>query len=404
MKSLKINISLTTIMLYAMFIAMFRPEILQPNVQVVFRIAFLGLTLIYILLTTNIREYWNVALPLSLCVFLSSFINYKDGLLNYSNFLNGTLRAMCIYCLYIMFSKVVKQKGAHALLVYLHRLLSLYAIISVISIFWVVRDQNGLYFFGSKYTTTYLLIFYSGVTFCLYEDRIKQSLYYKIKYLFIYLIVGLSIAYTGCVTGVVTYAAFFVLSFAGDQIKRILTKPHVVVLCMIGALLLLLSLQAVLQNELVKDIIINILHKDLTLTDRLRYYNRAAFVIQNGNLFWGYGYASELMRSNIGLGTNLQNGLLHMIAEYGGVTVIVLLISTFYLTRNNFKTAYWGMYMALYTFIIASIVEVSYQLVFYSILFLVHLLQKEETAGYYGIGVTSYSTKRRHFSVRWKSI
>ena len=145
MKSLKINISLTTIMLYAMFIAMFRPEILQPNVQVVFRIAFLGLTLIYILLTTNIREYWNVALPLSLCVFLSSFINYKDGLLNYSNFLNGTLRAMCIYCLYIMFSKVVKQKGAHALLVYLHRLLSLYAIISVISIFWVVRDQNGLY-------------------------------------------------------------------------------------------------------------------------------------------------------------------------------------------------------------------------------------------------------------------
>lgn len=377
MKSLKITVSIQSLVFYAMFIAMFRPEVLPANVQVGLRIALLAITLVYIIFTTKIKDYFNAALPLSLCIFLSSFINYRDGLLSYSNFLNGTLRALCIYCLYLMFRKIKEQKGAHTLLVYLHRILTLYFIVSVISIFVIVRDQNGLYFFGSKYTTTYLLIFYSGVTYSINEDIIKQSLQSRIKYLSIYLIVAFSIAFTGCATGVVTYAVFFLLAFSGDRLRKTLSKPHVVVLCMIGALLFLLSLQAILQNSLVQSLIIDVLHKDLTLTDRLRYYNRATSVIQNGNIYWGYGYASDLMRSNIGLGTNLQNGLLQMIAEYGVVTVVVLLFSTFYLTRNKFETSYWGIYMALYTFIIASMVEVSYSLVFYSILFLVYILQKE---------------------------
>ena len=118
MRSLKTTVSIDFLVFFAMFIAMFRPEVLPANVQIGLRIALLGITLVYLIFTTRIRDYFNAALPLSISIFLSSFINFKDGLLSYSNFLNGTLRALCIYCLYLMFHKIKEHKGAQVLLLY----------------------------------------------------------------------------------------------------------------------------------------------------------------------------------------------------------------------------------------------------------------------------------------------
>ena len=155
--------------------------------------------------------------------------------------------------------------------------------------------------------------------------------------------------------------------FSNSKMKKILSRPITLVCLMLLSMLVMFAITRILEFAFVQNIIQNVLHKNLTLTDRLNYYKKAMDVFLQGNVYYGYGYASDEMREVIGRGTNIQNGLFQQLLCYGvvGAASIILIVyySAYYGHMNTMKN--WPFVVVLIGFIIAAIAEISYNSFFF---------------------------------------
>lgn len=241
------------------------------------------------------------------------------------------------------------------------------------------------YLFGNKFMVAYFHMQTLGI---LAEYAALSSKLNNIKVYFALLsygIYGIAIcSYVNCATGIVgnLVVVSLLLIPISDTIKKTLSKPLTMMIVLLIANVLLLGSDVLLQITFVQNLIIGVLHKDLTLTGRFRIYAMLPDLFRN-NFIIGYGYNSDIFAGLIGYG-NAQNGILQYVLDcgiVGAITLIINWISSVTCIKNKERFS-WPMICVIYGFIICSLVEVCFKLNFILILSIISGLRFVETKNF----------------------
>ena len=114
--------------------------------------------------------------------------------------------------------------------------------------------------------------------------------------------------------------------------------------------------------------IITFFGKDSTILSRLQIYSNLVNIVKN-KLLLGYGYESMIV-SNI-YGVNPQNGLFRSLIFFGAVGTVCFLVLIFFSVKDGVSGHSNDsdiILYCLYGFIVASIVEISFNFIFFILL------------------------------------
>ena len=358
----------TNLTIYALIISVFKPYFLSDNITSMLRVICLSAVILFLVKRRALEYFVNFAVPFGATVVISCILNYDNGNLSLFNMMCGFLYAFCIVCMCAMIKYCTYKESFFNFLICLKRILLLYFIISIVSI--LMQGSNALHYaFGSKFMTSYLFLLLSGVLYAIYSVSQKKS--DRLIFVWIVCVSLVAMIYMFAITGLLTYIVFILICTYGKRFTKALSNRYVFIISIIMSMVVLISLNEILQLDIIQQFIVNVLHKDATLSDRIRYYSRALNVFKSGNIMYGAGYASSNLQSSIALGSNIQNGLLQHILEYGVIGGICFLYLC-YKGITPYKTSREaiGLIAVLYAFVIAAIVEISYNLVFFMTVFL----------------------------------
>ena len=229
---------------------------------------------------------------------------------------------------------------------------------------------------------SYIMMLYIGLKYDLNEELYKSNKNEYYKFVCVFVIFEAAIWYANCMTGFSALFLIFIMLHASEKIKRFLSNPAFIIAFLILSMLMIFIIPSFLKLKFVQFVVQNIMGKDLTLTDRLRYYAKAVDVYKEGSILFGYGYESNVMRDNIALGTNIQNGFAHIMLSFGLVgglgTIFMLFRAVSISNKNNelsglkkFRASGWALYAVIYGFIFAAIAEVSLNYIFFVTIFII---------------------------------
>lgn len=348
-------------MVCALFMVLFRARYLPEMPQIIFKIFVIGISFI-IIFKNHLNLSRNISLLYSLAIIVSCFFNYRGGSISLSNFLNGILYSICVYCIYTVMGGYCSLFGFDNLLKCIYAVAKLYALISIISILIIEHVDNVVYFFGPTFLTNYLLLLWFGLYYLKKRNQLHQANKLKLV-LFSIMILGIFV-YTQCSTMIVAFGVVIIMMFFPEWLKQAFASPKVLIGIMIAAGLLIFFIEGLLAIPVVQHFIVNILGENLTLTDRLRVYSHLKDLIEL-KPWAGYGYQNDAIYTVTEWASNAQNGLINILINYGLFGVISFII----LCYRSFDMAgksndYWGLYVICYGMVVASIVEVSYNYVF----------------------------------------
>lgn len=246
----------------------------------------------------------------------------------------------------------------------------------------VIFTKNGItenawgqanYLIGGKFSVLYLSMIWLAVYFCngKFNNKLKTSV--------IIILLALLSYRTDCSTGVFCFFIIW-LVFISKKLQKFLFRP--VVMIGITALLnvLLVAYNNFLQSGVAAYIVQNVLHRNLNLTGRTEIYTYF-FALIKQDLLFGKGYNNTLISSSLGY-LNAQNGFLDVITKCGllGLTffVIILVVAVFESHKSekedSILQAIWPIFFA---FIIASLVEISFNMYFFFIVAIMFSATKE---------------------------
>ena len=376
------------IIIFFSFFVLFKPAFIPSNIQIIIRVTLIMITSIYIIFKVKFRNLFNASLLVVAPIVVSCSVNYYKDLLSFQNLLNGLLYAIRLYNIYTIFLYCKKIRYEYNAFLIIYNLLKIYSFISILSIIIVGPSTNN-FFFGTKYPTSYLLILFVSFYYIKNKQKFyinsKVNIRYFSKYLILFFVTSLFIWIIGCRTGTISFLMCFILSFSGKKAKKIMSKPVVVILALVVSALFVFIIGEILQLGFVQSIL-TLLGKDVTLSDRIRYYQRIGYVISKCDICIGYGYSSDYMKSIIAYGSNIQNGLLQHLIEYGLCGSIGLLVFIYYSIKKTHMNN-WGFYMYLYTMIIAAIVEISISAIFFLCLFIMRWVCIKEEKNSFLVGL-----------------
>ena len=275
---------------------------------------------------------------------------------------------LCLWsaCQILVFS--IKNGKYSRLVDTLYRLLACYCLLSVISVLsiGVTNSATTTYLFGGKFITSYFFLMFLGFSYAKHQERIDARLRYRLIFGFMCLFVFLFEVYLRCTTGYVIILFFYCLLFLPKITRQFLTRKVVVTAAVIITGLIPIFINGILSISVVQNVIVNILGKSINLTSRLPIYTDYLFPLVKERLIFGNGYASSVMHLRTGVYWNAQNGLFDIILNYGVIGTAGFLTAVFRATGNkNSDSIAWPFYAVLYSLILASTIEVSYDLFFF---------------------------------------
>lgn len=227
------------------------------------------------------------------------------------------------------------------------------------------------YLLGNKFMVSYLhmqAVGFAGLFLECTKKRGKSSMSLA---LLLYGIYGIAVcAYVNCATGMIGNALILLLLYfpIAQSVKAMLAKPFTMLVILFSANILLIGFNIIEQLPIVQTFIVDILHKDLTLTGRYKIYAMLPNLIGK-NLLLGYGYNSDIFADLIGYG-NAQNGILQYAIDCGvtGVAAFILTwITSIKKVQHSLQNT-WPLVCTVYGFIICSLVEVCFKFNFILIL------------------------------------
>ena len=381
---LNVRICITYVVLTVVFFGVLRPSFLGGTVGICFRVLCLTVGMFFFIFNLKIRKMINMSLIYVIPVIISCVYNYLYKGLNLSNLINGLQYALCIYEIYTMFQYCDQKKTSRRLTEVLCKICGFYCFLSAVTVFIFGKSYlfSSSYFIGSKYMVSYIMMLYIGLKYNLNESLYKSNKTVYCKFIGIFVIFEIVVWYANCMTGFSALFLIFLLLHASEKAKKFLSNPAVIIGFLILSMMMIFIIPSLLKLKLVQFVVQDVMGKDLTLTDRLRYYDRAVDVYKQGGIWLGYGYESNVMRDNIALGTNIQNGLAHIMLSYGligGLALIIMLFRAVSISNKNNKIVYlqkarasnWALYAVIYGFIFAAVAEVSLSFIFFFTIFII---------------------------------
>lgn len=227
-----------------------------------------------------------------------------------------------------------------------------------------IGGQNVLnyYIIGNKFIISYMHMLMLALLDVYFEEKSG-----KFKFLINLLLFAFCVyicSTVDCNTGILGCCIIFLMRFIWTKKEKSLIfnyKTFLVVF--VGATFLLVGTNYILENEFVKKIIVDVLHRSLTLTGRLDMYNITLKAIEKKPVF-GYGINSTYVEDVLKWG-NAQNGLLKMLLDFGYVGTISFVFMTAYSMKNCNIKENKKLYCFLFAMAICSMVEINISGLFY---------------------------------------
>ena len=374
------KIRLMNIITYVLYIALFKIYLIPQYIQQTYKVILIGFVLIYLLRYVSIDKFLNASLPLVIIIFFSSFMAYLAGDLGFQSVLNSLLHGICIWSIYTFFYYSAKRNKLENIIKNIYNITFIYCIISLISIFLLGRSAEGtaiVYIFGDKFDTSYFFIMLTS----LYHVKNNRKINTRKHYSFVFLALALFTIFISfwihCTTAGVASILMLILSILSKKIKRLFMSEKVILMSMGLAAFIIRIIDSIIENQYIQYLVVDILGKNINLTGRLKIYDNLDYIVSRKPIM-GYGYGSRVVEQVVGYG-NAQNGLFHLIIEFGLTGMFVFIWMVVYCIRKSAKTVdYWGLYLLLFAMIICSITEISYNYMFFIAVFLLRWTEKEQ--------------------------
>ena len=172
-------------------------------------------------------------------------------------------------------------------------------------------------------------------------------------------------------------SVFYILVVMPKEFLKSINNPILLVVIIVTSMVTVFFISFILKQPFIQNLIVNILHEDLSLTGRIELYKLLSPLLLKSGA-WGGGFGSYVA-AQLGYHGwyNAQNGLAEVILTYGyGGTIGFLLLC--YVSSLKSKGYYKALNAGIFTFILIAIVEVPFDARFIFLLALFMLLEKKE--------------------------
>lgn len=230
----------------------------------------------------------------------------------------------------------------------------------------------GTTLLGNKFNVAYAHLMLMFILIFLEErpkHRNRKTIIYAI-------IVAVICKFCDCTTAMLGCCLFLALYFIPKKFKEIFSKPVVVIALFFLTAFLLFAFNEILTLKPIQFLIVDVLHRDATLTGRMQVYPYLYKLISNRPLT-GYGYGTSIVEKVSIWYANAQNGLLDFVIRYGCLTAVFLVLSILISAQKNNKNnarnlegKNWLVLAMVYVYMFMGIAEITYskQFLFYIIL------------------------------------
>ena len=362
---LKLKVRKLDLCIILLWIALF--QFYLPNENIFYVYQFATACFIFIESFPVIKKNPNYLLIFlyPLTIVISCIVNRNTIL--YTQVIRGFTNALLIADVFLMIKRYEKKCGAKRLFEILYNMSKLYAFMNV---FWIIiliatnnlqkAILNEFLFSRGKFPTAYILLFYLMFFCMVWRGNCYFPKRWKKKLFIILAIGGIGIcALIQTSTGIIAILAFLILILFGKRLIRIIETPFMIVGLIIASMFLIFGLSVILRLPFVQNIIVNILHEDLSLTGRMELYTLLYPLVMKSGL-WGGGFGSYVAATLAYHGWyNAQNGLAEIILKYGfvgGVTFLLLVFISVIIDKSKNIM----IYLTILVFIIVAIVEVPF--------------------------------------------
>ena len=331
------------------------------------------LCMIYIISHFNselLKKTWFIWIYAGITL-ISSVHNY--GIWGISAIMNDFLHPFSVLAIFIIPLIVTEASGINKVAKVFLRCSYVYFIPTMATVILAGRVDAGWYepyFVGNKFLLTYYFL----VMFCswgiIHIEEIQNTVKAKVKVI-AFCVVGMTFsAYLYCTTGVVCYLTVLILMLV-LPIRKILEKPLSIAIATVLSGALPLSMTAILSIPRVNALLIAI-NETATMNARVRIYEILMNIITQ-NYWIGYGYNTLIVKER--LYSNAQNGMLHIIVQFGMLGAAALVLLCYIATRNRYKrnkdVVEWCEFR-LFALIVAGIIEITFGVFFYVFLALIN--------------------------------
>lgn len=369
---MKHSIKKTDIAIYALYIALFKAYHIPEIVQQCIKIVLLIMVALYLLRHSTAKRLLNKAVPLCMSIILSGVISCCAGIIPMKSMLDGILHALCIYLICALMEHCERKNYESECVDCLYRITSVFCLISFVSILLNVNSGNKSeikYFFGYKFMTSYYYIFWLTLYGMKYSKKIRARMRAKATYFLLTLLVLLICLWVDCATSMIAVIFILFWQIIPERLRNILERRSCAMIIVAAAGIMPFLMSVILENSFIRNLVQNVLGRRLSLTGRMPIYLELGKYISK-RAWFGYGYGNTVIFQRFGYG-NAQNGLLEHALLYGLVGVTLLFWTLWRCLKNHGKksAAVEGWYTVFYALVIASVVEISFNYIFYMAVF-----------------------------------
>lgn len=332
-----------------------------------FKLSILTLTMIYIYpKSQSLLKMNKIVLIWIIAIMISSFFGYGFTI----NFVYGIVYGCLIWEIFILTEYWIDLYGTTNYVKWITGYLCVLCLFNDVCLF--IGNNFETYVLGSKFSVAYyhiLLLIYLAMLFeqPMFRNVAIVSLYSKIAFavVTIYCIYIIKVVDTS--TGLVGITAFVIIYLIPAKIKKIFANPLVAIASMLGLSGTVFAWDYILSFDVVQHFIVDVLHRSITMTGRTRIY-KILYSIFIQKPILGWGYESEIVRDS--LYGNAQNGVVHLLIQYGIIGVIlfvVLIFSVFKIAQCKYKEEDI-LIAGVYSFFVMATVEIVFSNLFFVLL------------------------------------
>ena len=358
------------ILLFMLWFCVF-PIIIPDKITYILQLLFSCFIMLY-----SFRELfripWFPAVTLfSISMIISCMVNRET--IQITHVLRGISYGILIIDVFCFLHKYIRIFGTRTLYEKLYKISRLYFIvivawITIVLILGKVSADIGIedeyLILQGKFNTAYVLIFFLIFFWLAWNGNRVISCKRK-KYVFLCLFI-VSIIICNLVqvsTGLVGITVFVALLICPSKISSIIRKPLIFVLLILASMMIVFFIDVILKQPVIYDLIINVLHEDMSLTGRTYLYALLYPLLFKSGL-WGGGFGSYVsMQLGYHGWFNAQNGLSEIILTYGFAGGITFLITVLFAAVSN-KANLKGLNAGIIAFVVIAIVEVPFDVRF----------------------------------------
>lgn len=380
---MKIIRNRSCLIIYLLFIAIFKPYFLPTRLQQVIKLVTIFLCLLLIVTKMKPRKWINISLLYSGIVTFSSYLAYKNNYLSNSTFLDSIFYSVCIYVVYSILELLCTKGYSKDVMKCVLDISGTYAILTFFSLFLPLYvDDSGLevYLFGNKFLSFYYLLFFMMLFYSIYYKKIKELLIWRILFYVIMLMSLFFAVISKCSTGALAIIVAFILLLFDDKIKKVIVSPIVLLGSMGLSALFPTFMTFIMKNKMINYIVVQVFHESSNLNFRSVIYTNHVFQLIDNSFWFGYGYNNTMMLNRTNqVFSNAQNALLEIMIKYGIIGTIIFLIIVYYCFKIGSKSeSIQGLVYLIYLFVLIGTIEVSYSWLFLFAIFMIRWISYDD--------------------------